>query len=361
MSRGINFGAGPSALPEALLEEAKNALWDWRGQGMSILEIGHRTEPFKQLMAEARQDLRDLLAIPKDYHILFLGGSARVQFSMIPMNFLRDEKKADYLITGAWSEIAYREAQKYGRPQCVASGESMHYRAIPARETWQLDEEAAYCYYTSNETLTGVQFHTIPQTLSHVPLVADMTSDLFSQWIDVSRFGLIFAGSQKNIAPAGLTLVIVHENCLSQAMLSTPSVYHYALQSEQQSLYSTPPVFQIFMASCMFKWLKKQGGIAAIEKNNRIKAALLYDFIDKSDFYYNMIPTHCRSRMNVSFSLTDVTLEKIFLEKAEAAGLFALKGHASVGGFRASLYNAISIAHVNALLTFMADFERRKK
>lgn len=358
MSRGINFGAGPGALPEDVLNEAKDAIWDWNGLGTSILEIGHRTEPFKALIAEAVQDLRDLLQLPKEYHVLFLGGSARTQFAMIPMNFMRDNKKADYLITGAWSDIAYREAQKYGNPQIVASNLTNH-NVIPKQHTWQMNEDAAYFYYTSNETLTGVQFHDIPQTLPHVPLVADMTSDFLSQPIDVSRFGLIFAGSQKNVAPAGLTMVIVHERCLSQAMLETPSVYHYSLQAEQHSLYNTPPVFQVFMAARMFKWLKKQGGLSMMEERNQMKAKLLYDYIDQSDFYHNTIPHDCRSRMNVSFSIENADLEKLFLEQSTAAGLIALKGHALTGGLRASLYNAISIDNVKTLLGFMADFERK--
>jgi phosphoserine aminotransferase len=356
MNRGINFGAGPGALPEEVLEEAKEALWNWNDQGMSILEIGHRTDAFKALMAEAEQDLRDLLHLPKDYHVLFLGGSARVQFAMIPMNLLGDRKKADYLITGTWSEIAYKEAKKYGDPQLVASSQREH--AIPNESHWKRNEDAAYFYYTSNETLTGVQFHSIPATLPNVPLVCDMTSDFLSKPIDVSQFGLVFAGSQKNVAPAGLTMVIVHEDCLLQALLSTPSVYHYDLQVQQHSLYNTPPTFQVFFASRMFKWLKKQGGLSVMEDRNREKALSLYNFIDKSDFYHNSIPPSCRSHMNVSFSLSNTDLEKVFLEKSIEAGLLALKGHALTGGLRASLYNAISIENVNSLLNFMLDFEK---
>ena len=357
MRRGINFGAGPSALPEEVLEEARDALWDWNGQGMSILEIGHRTESVKAMMAEAEQDLRDLLAIPKGYHVLFLGGSARIQFAMIPMNFLRNQKKADYVVTGNWSEVAYREAKKYGNPSLAFSVPAKHYHHIPPEETWKLNEDAAYCYYTSNETLVGVQFHQIPKALPEVPLVCDMTSDLLTQSIDVSRFGLIFAGSQKNIAPAGLTVVIVHENYLSQAMLSTPTTYHYSLQAEQHSLYNTPPVFQIFMAGRMFKWLKKQGGLSVIEEKNLAKASLLYSFIDQSALYQNMIAGNCRSRVNVSFSMKDSKLEQRFLAEATAAGLLALKGHALAGGMRASLYNAITLDNVKTLIDFMVNFE----
>ncbi len=361
MSRGINFGAGPGALPEEVLQEAKDALWDWNGQRMSILEIGHRTESFKAMMNEAEEDLKDLLQLPKNYHILFLGGSARVQFAMIPMNFLRDEKKADYVVTGTWSEVAYREAQKYGEPRLIASSHEEHYQTIPEPDSWKRNNEAAYLYYTSNETLTGVQFHAIPATLSQVPLVVDMTSDFLSRPIDVSKFGLIFAGSQKNVAPAGLTMVIVHEDYLGQAMLSTPSAYHYELQVEQHSLYNTPPTFQVFMAGRMFKWLKQKGGLASMEERNKLKANLLYDFIDKSDFYHNKIPAYCRSHMNVSFSLSNADLESVFLEKATVAGLLALKGHALTGGLRASLYNAITVENVNTLLNFMSDFEKEVK
>ena len=358
MSRGINFGAGPGALPEEVLDDARDALWDWNGLGMSIVEIGHRTEPFKAMMAEAEQDFKDLLQIPKNYHVLFLGGSARAQFAMVPMNLLRDNNKADYLITGTWSEIACNEAKKYGDIQEVASNQAHHHSIIPAYDTWQMREDAAYLYYTSNETLTGVAFHEAPKSLPNVPLVVDMTSDLLSKPLDISKFGLIFAGSQKNIAPAGLTMVIVHDNYISQAMLSTPSVYHYELQAEQHSLYNTPPIFQVFMAARMFKWLKKQGGLSAMEERNHIKAALLYDFIDNSPFYHNAIPASCRSYMNVSFRITNAKLELDFLEKAQAAGFLALKGHAVTGGLRASLYNAISIDNVKTLITFMADFER---
>lgn len=358
MSRGINFGAGPGALPEVVLEEAKDALWEWAGLGMSIVEIGHRTEPFKQLIHEAESDLRDLLRLPKEYQVLFLGGSARTQFAMIPMNFLRDEKKVDYLVTGTWSEVAFREAQKYGDVQLVASNQAEHHRIIPDRTTWQLRDDAAYFYYTSNETLTGLQFHTVPETLPHVPRVCDMTSDFLSRPFDINAFGLVFAGSQKNIAPAGLTVVIVHEQWLSQAMLSTPSVFHYGLQAEQHSLYNTPPVFQVFMASRMFKWLKAQGGLDAMAIRNQEKAALLYDYVDRSALFHNAIPDSCRSQMNISFSMTDAVLESVFLEKAEKTGLLALKGHAVTGGLRASLYNAISVDNVKTLINFMADFEK---
>lgn len=361
MSRGINFGAGPGALPEAVLDEARDALWDWQEQGMSILEIGHRTDAVKAMIAEAEQDFRELLNIPRDYHVLFLGGSARVQFAMVPMNLLGDIAKADYLVTGTWSEIAYREAQKYGDIHLVASSEALHYKAIPSEETWTLREDAAYFYYTDNETLTGIEFQNTPKTLPNVPLVADMTSNILSKHIDVSQFGLIFAGSQKNIAPAGLTMVIVHENYLSQAISHTPSVYHYSLQAAQHSLYNTPPVFQIYMANRMFKWLKKQGGVVAIEAINRKKADLLYNYIDNSTNFHNSIPKSCRSRMNIAFSMKSPDLEKQFLEQATSAGLLALKGHALTGGLRASLYNAISIEDVNTLLTLMADFERKIK
>lgn len=359
MSRGINFGAGPGALPEEVLKELQEALWDWQGLGMSVLEIGHRTEPFKAMMLEAEQDFRDLLNIPKEYHVLFLGGSARVQFAMIPMNFLRDNHKADYVVTGIWSDIAYKEAQKYGDIHLVASNHEQH--AIPAQDTWQMREDAAYLYYTSNETLTGLAFHDAPVTLPGVPLVADMTSDLLSKPLNIDQFGLIFASSQKNIAPAGLTMVVVQDDYLSQAMLTTPTAFHYESQAEQHSLYNTPPTFQVFMAGRMFKWLKKQGGLVAIEEKNRIKAQLLYDFIDNSPVYHNRLPVHCRSHTNVAFHMEHSALEKQFLEQAQTIGLLALKGHAVTGGLRASLYNTISIENVKTLIDFMAKFEREIK
>jgi len=360
MTRGINFGAGPAALPEEVLREAQEALWEWNGQKMSVAEVGHRTDVFKALMYETEQDIADLLKVPENYRVLLLGGSARVQFAMIPMNLLGSRQSADYLLTGNWSEVAFREAHKYTEPRIAASSQAQKYMSIPDPETWEINEKAAYFYYTSNETLLGVQFHDTPKLSKPIPLVSDMTSDILSRPIDISQFGLIFAGSQKNIAPAGLTLVIVREDLIDNAMMATPTVFHYKTQAEQHSLYNTPPTLLIFMASRMLKWLRKQGGVEAMAEKNQAKAELLYDFIDKSSFYHNTVAVHCRSQMNVSFSIANPDLNPLFLEKAREAGLLALKGHALAGGFRASLYNAITLDNVKALIAFMAEFEKSR-
>ncbi len=354
--RPYNFGAGPATLPEPILLEAQAELLNWQDHGMSILEIGHRTREFEQLIQEAEADLRDLLTIPDHYHVLFLGGAARTQFAMVPMNLISPTQRAGYLISGVWSSMAYDEARKLKSAYCIASSGNHGFRHTPDPNTWQLRDNTAYVYYTPNETVNGIQFADVPQT-GDIPLIADMTSCLLSEPIDVSKFGLIFAGAQKNIAPAGLTLVIVRADLLAaRNEIPMPTMLDYRTHATHQSLYATPPVFNCYMAAKMFKWIKAQGGVHALHQMNREKAAKLYEYIDASADYYCPIEPNSRSLMNVCFALTKPELEDTFLAQANRQGLCALKGHRLVGGLRASLYNAMPMAGVDALIAFMQDF-----
>lgn len=356
-SRPYNFGAGPAALPESILLEAQTELIDWQGQGMSILETGHRTPEFQQLMQEAEADLRELLAIPENYHVLFLGGAARTQFAMVPMNLIPAGQRAGYLISGVWSSLAYDEARKLKSAYCIASSGNKGFKHTPNPLNWQLRDNTAYVYYTPNETINGIRFAEIPST-GDIPLIADMTSCLLSEPIDISKFGLIFAGAQKNIAPAGLTVVIVREDLLeSLSGTPIPTMLDYRTHAMHKSLYATPPVFNCYMAAKMFKWIKKQGGVQALYQINCEKAAKLYHFIDSSSFYQCQIKGSSRSLMNICFSLANPELETEFLAQADLRGLHALKGHRLVGGLRASLYNAMPMEGVDALIAFMQDFD----
>lgn len=355
-SRPYNFGAGPATLPESILLDAQAELLDWQGQGMSILEVGHRTEEFQQLMQEAEADLRELLAIPEQYHVLFLGGAARTQFAMVPMNLLSHEQHAGYLISGIWSSQAYDECKKLKSAYCIASSEQDGFKRTPDSVNWQLRDNTAYVYYTPNETINGVGFTDRPD-FGTIPLIADMTSCLLSEPVDISKFGLIFAGAQKNIAPAGLTVVIVRADLLEKLSATPiPTMMDYRVHALNKSLYATPPVFNCYMAAKMFKWIKAQGGVQALSQINRKKAAKLYDFIDASPFYSCPVDKHSRSIMNICFSLSKPEREDAFLNEARAHGLCALKGHRMVGGLRASLYNAMPMAGVDALIAFMQDF-----
>jgi len=345
MHRVYNFSPGPAALPLPVLEQARDEFLDWQGNGMSVMEMGHRTASFEALAAQTEVDLRELLNIPSNYKVLFLSGGARVQFAMIPLNLLGDYGTADYVDTGIWAEIAIKEAQKYGRVNTVSLA------------TWQTDPNAAYLHYTSNETIDGIQFHYIPETKA--PLVCDMSSDILCQPIDVSRFGLIYASAQKNIGPAGLTVVIVRDDLLDRASKLTPTVFHYKTQAEKQSLYNTPPTYSWYLAGLVFQWLKKQGGLKAIAEINHRKAKKLYQAIDKSEFYHNPVQPDFRSIMNIPFTLKKPELDTLFLQEALQAGLANLKGHNLVGGMRASIYNAIPEEAVDALIAFMRDFETR--
>ncbi len=358
MTRVYNFSAGPAMLPEAVLERARAELLDWHGTGMSVMEMSHRGEEFVSIARQAEADLRRLMGVPDDYHVLFLQGGATSQFAMVPMNLLRGRGRADYLDTGLWSRKAIKEARRYCEVNVAASSEAEGYTTIPPRESWRLDPQAAYVHYTPNETIGGVEFHWIPDT-GDVPLVADMSSTILSRPIDVSRFGLIYAGAQKNIGPAGLTVVIVRRDLVGETLPGTPTMLDYAAHAEAGSMLNTPPTFAWYLAGLVFRWILEQGGLEAMAERNRRKAEKLYAAIDASGFYRNPVDPACRSWMNVPFTLADPALDATFLEEAKAAGLVALKGHRSVGGMRASIYNAMPEEGVDRLVEFMRDFERR--
>ena len=355
--RAINFSPGPAVLPLEVLESARDELADWRGSGMSVMEISHRSKAFVQVAHEAEQDVRDLLSIPADYKVLFLQGGASAQFAFVPMNLARPDSTADYVHTGHWSHKAIHEGGRYCRVH-VAADAGGDYSRVPPQAELRLSPDAAYCHYTPNETISGVEFGYVPDT-ARVPLVADMSSSILSQPLDVSRFGLIYAGAQKNIGPAGLALVIVRDDLIGSARPETPSVFDYKAVAENQSMLNTPPTFAWYLAGLVFKWLKNLGGMSAVGERNRIKAKALYAAIDASGFYRNSIALDSRSRMNVTFTLRDARLEPTFVEAASAAGLQGLKGHRVRGGLRASIYNALPLEGVQALIAFMKEFERR--
>jgi phosphoserine aminotransferase len=359
MARKYNFSAGPAMLPEAVLKQAQEELPDWHGAGASIMEMSHRGKEFVSVHAEAEKDARELLGVPDNYKVLFLQGGASAQFAAIPMNLLRGKTKADYIWTGAWGKKAISEAKKYCSVNVAASSESEKFSAIPPLESWSLSQDAAYVHYTPNETIGGVEFHWVPDVGS-VPLVADFSSTILSRPIDVSRFGLIYAGAQKNIGPAGVALVIVRDDLIGDVLPITPSIYDYAQQAEADSMLNTPPTYSIYLAGLVFKWVKEQGGLSAMGAINQRKASKLYGAIDGSNFYSNPVERASRSWMNVPFVLANADLDKEFLAGAESAGLTTLKGHRSVGGMRASIYNAMPEAGVDALIDYMTDFEKRK-
>jgi len=359
MTRVHNFSAGPAALPQAVLERAREEMLDFRGSGMSVMEMSHRGKTFTEVAEKAEQDLRKLLAIPDNYSVLFLQGGATGQFAAIPMNLCDRGQSMDYVDTGAWSGKAIKEAQKYGPVNIVASSQAGGYASIPERSTWKLDPDAAFVHYTPNETIGGVEFHDIPD-VGDVPLVADMSSTILSRPIDVSRFGVIYAGAQKNIGPAGLTVVIVRNDLLEREKGDgVPAVFDWALQAKNDSMYNTPPTFGWYLAGLVFEWLLELGGLEKMAEINRRKAEKLYRLVDNSAFYRNPVAPEARSWMNVPFILADDALDGTFLNEAEAAGLCSLKGHRSVGGMRASIYNAVPESSVDALTEFMADFEER--
>ncbi len=360
MTKVFNFSAGPAVLPRAVLEQAREELVDWHGSGMSVMEMSHRGKEFMGIAEQAERDLRALLGIPATYKVLFLQGGASMQFSMVPMNLLRGKASADYINTGEWSKKAIKEAARFGRVNVAASSEASKFTTVPPRGEWRLDPDAAYVHYTPNETIGGVEFPDIPD-VGRVALVADMSSTLLSRPIDVSRFGLIYAGAQKNIGPAGLTIVIVREDLLGQALPGTPAMLDYRIHADNDSMYNTPPVYAWYIAGLVFAWLKSIGGLPAIAEINRRKAQKLYDHIDSSSgFYRNPVDRHCRSWMNVPFTLIDPALDDAFLKGAKAAGLLQLKGHRSVGGMRASIYNAMSEEGIDALISYMQEFVREK-
>jgi phosphoserine aminotransferase len=357
MSRIFNFSAGPAVLPEEVLTRAGDEMLDWRGTGMCVMEMSHRGKEFMSIAAEAEKDLRELLAVPGNYKVLFLQGGATLQFAQIPMNLLAGKGKADYVATGEWSKKAIKEAQAYCDVHVAASSEDRGFTYAP--RNWNVRPDSAYVHYCSNETIGGVEFHEIPKIEKNLPLVADASSHILSRPLDVSRFGLIYAGAQKNIGPAGLTIVIVREDLTGKAAKGTPSVMDYLQQAAADSMLNTPATYSIYIAGLVFKWLKAQGGLAEMEKRNVAKAKLLYDVIDGSGFYRNPVRPEDRSRMNVPFTLKDAALDDAFLKGAEKAGMVQLKGHRSVGGMRASIYNAMPLEGVRRLAAYMREFEAK--
>jgi phosphoserine aminotransferase len=357
--RAFNFAAGPATLPVEVLEQAREELTDWRGLGASVMEISHRGKPFLAMAREAESDLRELLAVPANYRVLFMQGGGASQFSVVPLNLAAADAGVDYLVTGHWSKRAIGEARRLiARVNVAADEEASRYTTVPRQEDLRLSAGAAYVHYCPNETIGGVEFPYVPEC-GAVPLVADMSSTILSRPIDVSRFGLIYAGAQKNIGPAGLVVVIVREELLGRARRDIPAVWSYAAVAEEGSMFNTPPTFSWYLAGLVFKWLKAQGGLEVIGARNRAKAERLYAAIDASGFYRNPVARGCRSWMNVPFTLRDPQLEGAFATEARSAGLINLEGHRSVGGMRASIYNAMPPAGVEALIAFMKDFERR--
>lgn len=343
-------------LPRPVLEQARDELVDWQNTGMSVMEMSHRSPAYMRIIEEATADLRTLMDIPAHYHVLFLQGGAQGQFSAVPLNLIGRTGTADYVDTGHWSKLAIAEARKYGAVRVVASSADQAYTTLPAFENWQRDPNAAYLHYTPNETVGGLEFQWVPET-GAVPLVADMSSNILSRQIDVNQFGIIYAGAQKNIGPSGVTVVLVREDLIEHALPITPVTYHYKRYAEAESMYNTPSTYGIYIAGLVFKWLKKQGGVAAIEQQNRAKSDLLYQYLDHCDGFYHA-PIHAagRSRMNVVFHLRSDALNDAFLRESAAAGLLQLKGHKIAGGMRASIYNAMPIEGVLALISFMKYF-----
>jgi len=355
-----NFSAGPAVLPKEVLQQAQAELLDWHGSGMSVMEMSHRGKEYMGIQAQAEADLRELMGIPVNYKVLFLQGGASQQFAMIPLNLLRGKLSADYVNTGEWSKKAISEAKKFSYVNVVASNADKNGNYVPAFDSWKLDKDAAYVHYTPNETIGGVEFNWVPD-VGNVPLVADMSSNILSRAVDVSKFGLIYAGAQKNIGPAGLTIVIVRDDLVGHAPSGLPTMLDYKTHADNDSMYNTPPTYGIYIAGLVFQMLKRNGGIAQMEKTNIEKARLLYAAIDGSNgFYVCPVATTDRSRMNVPFTLKDANLDGDFLRQADARGLLQLKGHRSVGGMRASIYNAMPLEGVQALVNFMNEFSRNK-
>jgi phosphoserine aminotransferase len=357
MSRVYNFSPGPAALPLEVLEQIRDDIPDWNGTGMSVMEVSHRGKAFMEIAAKAERDFRYLLSIPDDYAVLFLQGGATMQFSMVPLNLASAGQAVDYVQTGSWSKKAVAEAKRFCAVNVVADSGDKNFTYVPPQSTWNLSGDAAYLHYTPNETIAGVEFHFIPDT-GDVPLVADMSSTILSRPVDVSRFGVIYAGAQKNIGPAGITLVVMRKDLLEATREDLPSLLGYKIYAESESMTNTPPTFAWYVAGLVFEHLKRQGGLVAMAKVNERKASKLYSAIDQSAFYSNPVDVDCRSWMNIPFVLSEAALDAKFLADAERAGLTNLKGHRSVGGMRASLYNATSEAAVDALIEFMREFER---
>lgn len=358
MSRSYNFSAGPAVLPEAVLQQARDELLDWHGTGMSVMEMSHRGKDFMSIADRAEVALRQLLQIPDNYKVLFLQGGATTQFSMIPMNLLASGASADYVDSGIWAGKAIKEARRIGAKVNIAgSSEAQQYLQMPAQSQWQCDPNAAYLHFTANETISGVEYHWTPE-VGDVPLVCDMSSNILSRPVDVAQYGLIYAGAQKNIGPAGLTLVIVRDDLIGHAGSNVPSMMDYAVYAQNDSMYNTPPTYAWYLAGLVFELLLEQGGLSVMEQRNKQKAEKLYRFIDESDYYRNVVSPESRSMMNVTFLLSDDTQESAFLAQAAEQHLLNLKGHRILGGMRASIYNAMPESGVDALIDFMKEFER---
>lgn len=354
-----NFGAGPAMLPREVMAQAQREFVNWHGKGLSVMEMSHRSKDFMTIAERAETDLRVLLHVPENYKVLFLQGGATSQFAMLPLNLLRDKKTADYLHTGLWSGKAIREARRYCEVNVALSGESSGFTSIPSSASWNPGQDAAYVYYTDNETVHGVEFASPPRT-GDVPLVSDMTSNLLSKPVDVSRFGVIFAGAQKNLGPSGLVVVIIRDDLIGHAPAFCPGLYDYEVHASHASMFNTPATFSWYITGLVLQWVRNQGGVEEMDRLARRKSGKLYDYIDNSDFYHNAVDVNCRSRMNVPFTLADDRLDGEFVSESQSAGLLALAGHRSVGGMRASIYNAMPEAGVDRLIEFMSDFARRR-
>jgi phosphoserine aminotransferase len=358
MTRVFNFSPGPATLPEPVLRKAAEEMMDWHGSGMSVMEMSHRGKEFIGIHAEAESLLRELMGIPANYKVLFMQGGAIGENAIVPMNLIGRTGSADYISTGDWSKKSIKEARTYGKINIAATGEASNFTAIPKQGEWKLDAGASYVHICSNETIGGVEFHWTPDTGS-VPLVADMSSNILSREIDVSKYGLIYAGAQKNMGPSGLTIVIVRDDLIGHALPITPSAFDYKQQADNDSMYNTPPTYAIYIAGLVLNHVKSLGGLKAMEAHNKVKAAVLYDYLDQSAFYRNPVAREDRSLMNVPFKLKDEALDDAFLKGAQARGMIQLKGHRSVGGMRASIYNAMPIEGVKALVAYMQEFEKQ--
>lgn len=356
MSRILNFSAGPAVLPEEVLQQAAAEMLDWRGSGQSVMEMSHRGKEYMSIQAAAQSDLRELMGIPANYKVLFLQGGASQQFMMIPANLLAGKTSADYIHTGEWSKKAIKQAERYCKVNVAASAEDRHFTYVPPQSSWACDPNAGYLHYCANETIGGVEFNWTPQSGS-VPLVADVSSTFLSRPVEVASHGLIYGGAQKNIGPAGLVIVIVRDDLIGKAKPALPAMLDYQVHADNDSMYNTPPTYAVYVAGLVFQWLKRQGGVAAIERRNIEKSQLLYEYLDSTGFYANPVAPADRSRMNVPFTLRDPALDDEFLEGAQARGMVQLKGHRSVGGMRASIYNAMPIEGVRTLVAYMREFE----
>ena len=357
MNRAINFSAGPGVLPLEVLKKAQEEIVDYRGAGMSVMEMSHRSKEYEAIIGGAEQNLRKLMNVPANYKVLFLQGGASLQFAMVPLNLFSATKKADYVSTGAWAKKAISEAKRYGTVKVIASSEDKNFNYIPQLSSSMFSSDADYVHITTNNTIYGTLFSELPDT-GKIPLVADMSSNILSQEYDVTKFGLIYAGAQKNMGPAGVTVVIVREDLIGHAMSITPTMLDYKIHADEGSMYNTPPCYAIYMAGLVFEWLLEKGGIKAMEKENKQKAAILYDFLDQSKMFKGTVEHKSRSLMNIPFVTGNEELDNKFISEASKKGLKQLKGHRSVGGMRASIYNAMPIAGVETLVTFMKEFEK---